>query len=495
MAETEEQKEGAKVADSSTYIRTYAKDMAATAGRATPDKLRAEVQVKPATEESDGVVTQKVDDSYIENQERREGGKGEESLEIPSSADLQSYVTTTAEQPNPEIVAPQLEEPESIAALAEEAVPQTPLPHETREGILARLKRKMGERAQSKAAAQAPRELVPPSAPIEEAPTPLAPPPPAPDPVPDRLHTYSTDFSDRVDSKEASAFSVLAAEVDAPREKRAKVPGAKGSKVLVPILLGIVLIAVGSGGAYAAYRYFHTRTAVPVSVPAIPSLVFADEYKELTGTGAALLANLAATADEPLVADNVLVTYVKVPVASPTGTTTQAAPGGVLIEALDLPAPDILLRNIAPESTVGIIHAGPQTRTFFVLRVDSYERTFAGMLAWESWMAHDLAQLYPLYPSEVVSTTIPAATSTVIVKGKKVATTTPARTIETSMQGIAESSFIDGVVANHDVRLLKDTNGHTLLLYGYVDKQTLLITRDESAFTELLVRLSAKAPQ
>jgi hypothetical protein len=51
--------------------------------------------------------------------------------------------------------------------------------------------------------------------------------------------------------------------------------------------------------------------------------------------------------------------------------------------------------------------------------------------------------------------------------------------------------FVDAVIDNHDVRVLKDEQGRQLMLYGYRDKETLIIARSEKAFSELLARLSS----
>ncbi|HWU24334.1 MAG TPA: hypothetical protein VN086_01100, partial [Candidatus Paceibacterota bacterium] len=140
-----------------------------------------------------------------------------------------------------------------------------------------------------------------------------------------------------------------------------------------------------------------------------------------------------------------------------------------LIRSMNLSAPDILLRNIDDTSTVGVIRAGSESRPFMILKVNSYERTFAGMLAWEPTMAQDLASFYPPYP--------PAASTTAT---SSVAVATPPST-----------TFTDAVVANYDVRILRDASGRSLLLYGYRGKDTLIIARDEAAFSALLARLSA----
>jgi hypothetical protein len=122
---------------------------------------------------------------------------------------------------------------------------------------------------------------------------------------------------------------------------------------------------------------------------------------------------------------------------------------------------------------VGVVQAGTQTAPFFVLRVLSYERTYAAMLAWEPTMLEDLSPLYPNYPNAPTSDT---STSTITTSG-----------IDTSSE--PQQQFVDEIVDNQSVRALKDMSGRTILLYGYADRQTLIIARDEAAFQLLLSKL------
>ncbi len=315
--------------------------------------------------------------------------------------------------------------------------------------------------------------------------TPVAPATPAPYAG---LNTYAADFADRLDSRGATAFSVLAAEQDAKGATRPQALTQRKDRMR-PVLIvgsGILLLVLAGGGIFATYQFVMNKDTAPVAPLSVPSIVFADEYKELEGSGTELMSALAAAAASTLVPGNVLVTYVTEPISDTKGITIQKpAAGGALIRALELPAPDILLRNIADESTVGIVRAGDETRPFLALRVDSYERTYAGMLTWEPLMERDLATLYPLYPARVVPVPVSAAISTTT------ATSTQAQPPE-PIQAPALTRFADAIVSNHDVRVLRDSSGASLILYGYVDKQTLIIVRDEAAFDIILARLEQK---
>ncbi len=311
--------------------------------------------------------------------------------------------------------------------------------------------------------------------------------------APEALHTYTSDFSDRIDTKSASAFSVLAAEQDAHVTLPARSePAPDHKKTLIAVGTGIVLLLLAGGGVFATYQFVMTMRNTPIASLTVPSIVFADEYRELSGTGLDLMESLALAANSALLPGNVLVTYILTSSSSEDGPIlTSPAGGKAFMYALAVPAPDILLRNIAEQSTIGVVNTGGDTKAFFALRVDSYERTYAGMLTWEPLMARDLALLYPLYPAtipervETVTVSTTTATSTATTTS---VTVTPSFAIEAP----ARTRFEDTVVANHDVRVLRDTNGRSLILYGYADKRTLLIVRDEAAFEALLPRLKGE---
>lgn len=493
--------------DRSKYIRTMAKDMATISGN---PPVQAPTKKLPAKEETvAGVTLQTEERPFFERPQSREEREAGEPIVLPS---MQEASTVVEAAPNP------------VEVRAAE-----------RAAVLERLRQKVGESAQMSIQDSPAPEAPSPTAPATEKSWPDIPAPdfsvpetaksewaniptPAPqfaplaEPVPSRLppvgkesyrepieeaapagpdvmHTYSSDFSKRIDTKNASTFSVLAAEQDSQTKTAAvlSVPKKSPAKTIAAVGVGILLLALAGGGIFATYQFVMTMRNTPIASLTVPSIVFADEYRELSGTGYDLLNAFASAANGTLVPGNVLVTYILTNASGEDGTILKSPAGGTaFMRALQVPAPDILLRNIAEESTTGVIHAGGGIAPFFALRVDSYERTYAGILTWEPLMHRDLALLYPLYPVETstaiegtVGTT--TATSTTTIKTPVFATEAPART-----------RFEDAIVANHDVRILRDSAGRSLILYGYADKRTLLIVRDEAAFEALLARLKAE---
>jgi hypothetical protein len=49
--------------------------------------------------------------------------------------------------------------------------------------------------------------------------------------------------------------------------------------------------------------------------------------------------------------------------------------------------------------------------------------------------------------------------------------------------------FHDDVITGNDVRILKNTNGETILLYSLIDKGRVVITTNEDTFNKILLGL------
>ena len=105
-------------------------------------------------------------------------------------------------------------------------------------------------------------------------------------------------------------------------------------------------------------------------------------------------------------------------------------------------------------------------------------------------MLDGLQVLFPAYPS-VTATTSPQVTATTTAQkpgtkktAKSVVVKSPAATPPVAL------TFHDETVANHDVRIYRDSAGRSILLYGYWNQTTLIIARDPAAFTEIVNRLA-----
>ena len=261
--------------------------------------------------------------------------------------------------------------------------------------------------------------------------------------APSPLQTYSGDFSKKIDSDKASTFAVLAAESDAKRGFPVTAPK---KSPFATIIFGVLFLIAGTLGIFGAFVFLRDSSFVPVEL-SVPSHIFTDTKIEITGTSALeQREQFIQIKNGPLVDGKFVLAYTK----NTTGMGIEN--GAVLARSLLLGAPDILLRNIGT-STVGVLTTEKESSPFFILAVTSYERTFAGMLSWERTLLSDLALLYP--------------------------------------EGALPYTFSDAVELNRDVRIIRDMEGKTLFVYGYLNKEILLLVRDEAAFSALLKQIQS----
>lgn len=484
------------------YIRTYAKDVASLTNTEAPQPT-IEKKAPESPPKTDSTALGKSTDMGVTVDER-------------DASPVNRADGASPKQFEQEVVALSKEDSEGVFANAQKPAPvsgmapsqpiaptqQVESGEADRAAILARLRAKLARQSQTSTEQPAPLPKPAPAPVIEvpvtepePAPVP-PPPPPAPEPLPVQkpvieaapprpvpppppvrpaseapapMHTFSSDFADRIDTRGASTFSVLAAQSDAGQTV-SSAPSRRTT--IVPLIAGLVLVVGGIGLAAGAFIFGNRASDVPY-VSGVPSLIRFDESVEVSGEGVRLADEINAVANGGVVNANAIVTYVTAQQEGEEGLLSTPAPGGVLIAALGLPAPAILLRNIDRSSTVGVINAGGETRPFFVLKANSYERTFAGMLTWEATMARDLAAFYP----QNTSVLLPNQTATSSTSTPTVAAPTPM------------PFFVDAVVANYDVRALRDSNGNTILIYGYYGRDILIIARNDAAFTALVNRI------
>ena len=265
---------------------------------------------------------------------------------------------------------------------------------------------------------------------------------------------------------EASTMTVLAAEQDAaPNPSAPAREEIANSHTLLFIISGIFLLGMGGVGIYFAYAHYKialapVRVASTVSVP-----IFVDTTEKISGTGSALMHVVTQSIDTPLPPNNVrLLSF---------DTTSPTSVFSALLASA--PVPNILLRNIqSAGSMAGVVSTGSSQSPFFILSVSAYDATFSGMLSWEPTMRSDFGDLFPLYSTQNIAST----STTSLIKTK---TTTSTSTKE---------GFRDEVVSNHDVRIYRDAQGRSVLVYGYWNQTLLVIARDPVAFALILGRLA-----
>ncbi len=130
-----------------------------------------------------------------------------------------------------------------------------------------------------------------------------------------------------------------------------------------------------------------------------------------------------------------------------TASSTPAEPQDVL--SLIAPQiPGVLSRSFENQYMIGV-YSFDRNAPFIIFTTTDYASSFAGMLKWEPNMVSDIGSIFG-----ITSTSTPV--------------------------------FLDKSLQNKDLRVLKDDNGQTILLYSFIDKNTLVITTKENILTGII---------
>jgi hypothetical protein len=119
------------------------------------------------------------------------------------------------------------------------------------------------------------------------------------------------------------------------------------------------------------------------------------------------------------------------------------------------------VRSLKDEFTAGT-HAFDGNQPFIILTTDLYENAFAGMLAWEETLSEDLEPFFGDAVRDVQKNDV-------------------------HIGGI----FQNKILKNQDVRVLTNSEGNIVLLYGFRDRKTIVITTNENTWNEVHTRLSS----
>jgi hypothetical protein len=119
--------------------------------------------------------------------------------------------------------------------------------------------------------------------------------------------------------------------------------------------------------------------------------------------------------------------------------------------------PPGFLRATGPILNVGFLTFSNKKEGFIISEIESFENAFDGMLDWEKNLVTDLKFLV------------------------------------TSGNDVPLGNFRDAVIQDKDSRILRDRVGRSILIYSFIEKNVLLIARNEETFEEISNRyLSAK---
>ncbi len=281
-----------------------------------------------------------------------------------------------------------------------------------------------------------------------------------------QIRTFQGDVAEALGKQKESIFSIQQSE-RLKRASGATVPDptlmqesendSKRKEFILLTVGSFLLIGLGLVGAWYGYQEFLRKTAPPVV--AVPANRFINIQSEMTLNAASstrdrLFADISLNAGE--VSENELMQFILRKgsvLTSPLLTTSE------FFQLTQSKAPSNLVRAFDPLFMLGTLG---QSR-FLLIKLDSFENAFAGMLSWEKTLADDLGPLFETAP---------------ILQSNG-----------------SQSVFTDVTLRNKDARAIFAPTGvgsttAPVLLYSFFDNQMLIITDSVETLRILVDRLT-----
>lgn len=272
------------------------------------------------------------------------------------------------------------------------------------------------------------------------------------------VRTYATDIAEMMKREKGSIIKIALAEQKRRDESKQKLDPTATRNVIV-MMLGFILIV----GGIMVFIYSIVNRSQPIDVvqsnQVFPSLFFTENQVQIDATDLNRTELLRAI--ETQVANHTLVvtTINNLYISYKTPMGQQALPATVFMQKLGIDVPDVLFQNLSPQMMVGVYSQEPNNNQFLILKVKDFNETFLAMRDWETSMLSDLLRFFQ---------------------------------IDTSSEGkdIFNKDFETVTLFNKEARILKDSNGKTMLSYIFLDPKTVMITTQTDAVQEVIKRLN-----
>lgn len=270
------------------------------------------------------------------------------------------------------------------------------------------------------------------------------------------IKTYRSDAAEAAKIQQESVTKIAIAEAEQRRDLGEGTEATPKRKTGL-LLTAIILIAIGAA-AIPTVQYILNQKTKEVTVVTEKTIIPFDHQETLTVNNATR-EDFSNALDEFRAKPPVTSTieYVKIleniQDANKKTVTQKIAPN-IFAGIIGPNMPSALARSFDSDYMYGIEDSN-NPKSFIIFKTSSYQQTFANMLRWETKMINDL---------------------------------NPILKINTDALG---RPFTDQVLINKDVRAVTSPDGSIILLYGFLDNQTLVITTSAETFQNINSRYVA----
>lgn len=275
-----------------------------------------------------------------------------------------------------------------------------------------------------------------------------------------QIRTFEGDVASAIKNQNESIISIQRAEVNRREANQGESVEVEehSSRALILALSTLILLGGGGVGAYFAYTTYIEKTALPIIETAVNEILSPTNTVDIDASTLSRQAMLGVFAIERShERGESAITHIQM--TRGADLNKEILSPADLLTRLNSNAPGPLVRAMSPILMAGVLGANPP-HTFLIIKLNSFENAFRGMLEWEGRMAEDIL---PIFADNEVVERVPT-----------------------------DSVWKDRVIQNRDVRILSDVSGNTVLTYGFFENNLLIIADNEETWSTLAQRLEAQ---
>ncbi|QQR50609.1 hypothetical protein IPF86_01665 [Candidatus Nomurabacteria bacterium] len=270
------------------------------------------------------------------------------------------------------------------------------------------------------------------------------------------LRTYQSDMAEALREQQGSVIKIAIAE-QKKKEDTAKLisPVAKKN---IAFLVGSIACLVIAGGIFGYLYFFHDSDPIVVEKkPTIETLIFADAHQSVDTGSLLTKKQLVDAIREKLILPQDAGKITAILLTAPTYPGARMLTTEEFLKKLESDADPTLIRSFDEEYMFGT-HMEIVNVPFLIFKTNSYDTAFSGMLTWERKLFDNMYELFGL-------------------------------SIEGDNAALFQKKFEDIIVENRDGRVLRDGAGNIVMVYVFLDTETILVTTSIDTIKEILVRL------
>jgi len=264
------------------------------------------------------------------------------------------------------------------------------------------------------------------------------------------LHTLRGDVTEYIKERDISLTEIAA---QTARQRYFNEESGRSKRFFILAAIFVLLVTgLGIGGWYIFLREKPTSEKTTLQAP---KPIIVSEKQEIITLKSENRSELINSIQKKLDSPIPLNTILDIQILLETPDKKEFLKTKDFFNILEITPPENITQALEGSFDLGVYYLKKNV-PFLVLKIRSFELAVAGMFEWEKKLNSDLAPV-------------------LLIKNK----------------AVAGKKFQDGMLKNHDIRILYDASSTPIIAYAFINTENLLITTDFDTIEEIFRRFSS----